>query len=76
MNGFLACGVLKLFIIIISKLLEAETKVQLTYIVYLKTSVFSFITLCYYSICIYFLEPPVFIARGVQSGFVNCFLVR
>jgi hypothetical protein len=46
MNDFLACDVLKIFIIR-SKLLEAETKLKLIYIIHLKAFLFSWIMLCY-----------------------------
>jgi hypothetical protein len=45
MNGFLACDILKFFITI-SKLLEAETKLKLIYIIHLKAFLLSWIMLC------------------------------
>jgi len=47
MNGFiLACDVLKVFTII-SKLLEAETKLKLTYIIHLLAFLLSWNTFCH-----------------------------
>jgi hypothetical protein len=49
---FVACHVLQLFVTT-SKLLEAETKLKLTRIIHLQTSVLSCITWCYYNIYVY-----------------------
>jgi len=46
MNSFLACDVLQFFIII-SKLLEAELKLKVTYIIHLKAFLLSWIMLYY-----------------------------
>jgi len=45
MKGFFACDVLKFCIIIKSKFLEAETRLKLIYIIYLKACLLSWIRL-------------------------------
>ena len=52
MNGFLACDVLNFFRII-SKLLEAEMKLKLIYIIHLTAFLLSWIMLCYVKIYVY-----------------------